>query len=129
MPLRDGDGDGDGDALGGRAEAAAPGSGAESVAAGARDGAGSPRQWLESSASTQAPKVTHRPRIKWPSIICGFSSGDHARRFRVLASFSLRSDAHVLKYCPWEAPTVAWSSRKPRQKPELGERVVLSVWR
>src|SRR5512138_2166547 len=79
----------------------------------------------------------------------------HARRFRVLASlrlrrslafgsgrrppwtpssqldsvhsgsFSLRSDAHVLKYCPWEAPTVAWSSRKPRQNAELGGRVVL----
>src|SRR5436190_21738202 len=34
-------------------------------------------------------------------------------------SFSLRSGAHVLKYCPWEAPTVAWSSRKPRQNPSL----------
>ena len=75
------------------------------------------------------------------------ASGSHARGFRVLAalrlrrslafgsgrrppwtpsskldsvhsgSFSLRSDAHVPMYCPWEAPTVAWSSRKPRQKP------------
>src|SRR6188768_4056553 len=55
--------------------------------------------------------------------------GGHARRFRVLASFWLRSDAHVLKYCPWAAPKGAWSSPKPRQSPNLASGHLLSVWR
>src|SRR4051812_48092485 len=46
-------------------------------------------------------------------VIPHLSTGRHARRFRVLASFSLRSDAHVLKYAPLR------SSRKPRQNPNL----------
>jgi hypothetical protein len=39
-------------------------------------------------------------------------------------SFSLRSDAHVLEYAPVAVPGApsTWSSRKPRQNPELGER-------
>ena len=41
------------------------------------------------------------------------SAVGHARRSWLLASFSLRSDAHVLKYAPLR------SSRKPRQKPGL----------
>ena len=49
------------------------------------------------------------------------SSTCRARLFRVLASFSLRSGAHVLKYAPLR------SSRKPRQNTELGRRVVLQV--
>jgi hypothetical protein len=41
------------------------------------------------------------------------SAVEHARRSWVLASFSLRSGAHVLKYAPLR------SSRKPRQNPGL----------
>jgi hypothetical protein len=44
------------------------------------------------------------------------SSGEGARAFRVLASFSLRSGAHVLKYAPLR------SSGKPRQNAELRTR-------
>ena len=45
------------------------------------------------------------------------STGGHARAFRVLASFSFRSGAHVQKYAPLR------SSGKPRQNAELRERV------
>src|SRR5882724_7455730 len=41
------------------------------------------------------------------------SSGCDARRFRVWASFSLRSDAHVQRYAPLR------SSQKPRPNPNL----------
>jgi hypothetical protein len=46
------------------------------------------------------------------------ASGSHARGFRVLASFALRSDAHALKCVPLR------SSRKPRQNAELRARVI-----
>src|SRR6188472_879611 len=44
----------------------------------------------------------------------------HARRSWLLASFSLRSGAHVLKYAPLR------SSRKPRQKPGLAGGLLTS---
>src|SRR5258708_1863381 len=50
-----------------------------------------------------------------------FQPGGLASRFRVLASFRLRSAAHVLKYAPLRF------SPKPRQKPELGWRAVRKV--
>ena len=46
------------------------------------------------------------------------ASGSHARGFRVLASFGLRSDAHALKCVPLR------SSSKPRQNAELRARVI-----
>ncbi len=46
------------------------------------------------------------------------ASGSHARGFRVLASFGLRSDAHALKCVPLR------SSPKPRQNAELRARVI-----
>jgi hypothetical protein len=49
----------------------------------------------------------------------GILSSSPARRFRVLASFSLRSDAHVATNAPLRC------LRKPRQNAELGGRSVL----
>ena len=46
------------------------------------------------------------------------STGGHARAFRVLASFGLRSGAHVLKYAPLRC------SPKPRQNAELRAQVI-----
>ncbi len=46
------------------------------------------------------------------------ASDSHARGFRVLASFGLRSDAHALKCVPLR------SSSKPRQNAELRARVI-----
>jgi hypothetical protein len=51
------------------------------------------------------------------------ASDEHARGFRVLASFGLRSDAHVQKYAPLR------SSPKPRQNAELRGRVELQPCR
>ncbi len=46
------------------------------------------------------------------------ATGSHARGFRVLASFGLRSDAHALQCVPLR------SSSKPRQNAELRARVI-----
>jgi len=46
----------------------------------------------------------------------GILDASDARRFLVLASFSLRSAAHVHEYAPLRC------SRKPRQNAELGGR-------
>ena len=54
--------------------------------------------------------------------IPGILSLNHARRFWVLASFSLRSGAHVPSYAPLRC------SRKPRQNAKLAGRAFLSVW-
>src|SRR5688572_29983926 len=49
----------------------------------------------------------------------GISSFHDTRRFWVLASFSLRSGAHVHRYAPLRC------SRKPRQIPKLAGRAFL----
>jgi hypothetical protein len=56
------------------------------------------------------------PRRLVPFTIPGIFSSSDVRRFWVLASFSLRSDAHIAKYAPLRC------SRKPRQNAKLGGR-------
>ena len=57
-----------------------------------------------------------------PQAIPDILSFQHARRFWVLASFSLRAGAHVPLYAPLPC------SRKPCQNAKLAGRACLSVW-
>ena len=66
--------------------------------------------------SRSSPPSHHWSHFSW----------EHARRSWLLASFWLRSDAHVLLYAAVAvAATATWSSPKPRLKPGLASRRLL----
>jgi hypothetical protein len=67
-------------------------------------------------------RATNPQHRTWPRGIPGIFSFHDARRFWVLASFSLRAAAHVATHAPLRC------SRKPRQNAKLGGQASLRVW-
>ena len=76
------------------------------------------RKYRRLSRRIRAGIGNGRPKFGTVADIFSFH---HARRFWVLASFSLRSGAHVATYAPLRC------SRKPRQNRKLAGRAFLKV--